>query len=169
VLTKFIDWLKAEELPPSRAPRSRCMLHAHYWNGSGATAAEVRDVSETGAYLVTADRWYQGTIFTITVTFNSSPDEIKPPVSITLACKVVRHGQDGMGVRWLFPGPADREVSKSFFARVPGREKQAPPGNRGLNRRAGDSLAQILTLYFCILNILKTGATQERICLTLSV
>jgi hypothetical protein len=69
------------------------MVAAHYWNGGDATAVEVKDVSETGAYLVTTERWYLGTILTITLNFRSGPDAVEPPDCITLPCKVVRHGR----------------------------------------------------------------------------
>src|ERR1700758_4831110 len=51
-----------------RAERRRVDQFAAYrWNGSSLTQEMVRDISSSGLYLVTRDRWQPGTILALTL------------------------------------------------------------------------------------------------------
>jgi hypothetical protein len=51
---------------PWRAPRStKPEVLVHYWDGSAPEGRHLRDISESGAYIYTPERWYIGTIIRI--------------------------------------------------------------------------------------------------------
>ena len=37
----------------------------HYWGGTAPGRREVRDISDSGAYIYTAEHWYPGTIIRV--------------------------------------------------------------------------------------------------------
>src|ERR1700752_3734479 len=43
------------------------LLAAYYWDGSVPAAHKIRDISATGFYLLTTERWHPGTVITITL------------------------------------------------------------------------------------------------------
>jgi hypothetical protein len=64
-------------------------------------SVRVKDVSPTGVYLFTDDRWAIGTSISLTLKKWSLLD--KPPEpSIRLNAKTIRHGSDGVGMAFLF-------------------------------------------------------------------
>ena len=63
----------------------------------------VRDISRTGAYLCTRERWYVGTAIRLTL----SADDL----SITLWSRVVAHGSDGVEIEFI---PAKRDGRKEL-------------------------------------------------------
>jgi hypothetical protein len=99
-----------------RAPQ----LEAYYWNGANAVPHSVRDISTTGAYIVTEERWHPGTVLTVTLQSTDEYIEARPSRSITVRSKVVRWGVDGVGFAFVFPGKgsaldgADRKVFVAF-------------------------------------------------------
>jgi hypothetical protein len=99
-----------------RAPQ----LEAYYWNGANALPHCVRDISATGAYIVTEERWHPGTVLTVTLQSTDEYIEARPPRSITVRSKVVRWGIDGVGFAFVFPGResaphgADRKALVAF-------------------------------------------------------
>ena len=104
-----------------RAPQ----LDAYYWNGANAVAHSVRDISSTGAYIVTEDRWHVGTILMMTLQSTNEYMDARPPLSISVQSKVVRSGIDGVGLTFLFPNTesalahgADRKAFKAFSQSV---------------------------------------------------
>jgi hypothetical protein len=84
-----------------------------YWNGGVPEPRQVRDVSSTGMYLLTQQRWYPKTLITMTLMrTDKQPDD--PDRYLTINVKVVR--EDAAGVR-------------PFSARtLGGRREHGPPG-----------------------------------------
>ena len=78
-------------------------LVAYYWNGANATPQSVRDMSTSGIYIVTVDRWYPGTLVLITLQKSVEDAEARSPRSIGVQSKVVRSGPDGVGFAFHFP------------------------------------------------------------------
>ncbi len=58
-----------------RAPQ----LAAYYWNGANAVPHSVRDISSTGAYIVTEERWHLGTILMVTLQSTDEYIDARPP------------------------------------------------------------------------------------------
>lgn len=104
MLRRFLNWLDQDDPPeePRRAPRiSSPPIVVYLWDGSAPLGHQLRDVSMTGAYLLTEERWYPGTIVRLLIQ--------APPMSASIPARVVRHGPDGMGLEFLFRTHADRE------------------------------------------------------------
>jgi PilZ domain len=75
-------------------------LVAYYWNGGPPVAHDVRDISLSGMYLVTVDRWYVGTVIQMTIQETETTD-VDSDRWIALQAKVVRHDTDGVGLTFL--------------------------------------------------------------------
>jgi len=101
-------------LPEPRDPRKVGRrpvegLVAHFFTGGAPQAHEIRDVSATGLYVVTDERWYPGTIIRMTLT---KPDMGQAPVdrSITVQTRAVRWGNDGVGLEFLLDIPQNSSL-----------------------------------------------------------
>jgi hypothetical protein len=106
------NWLKRWWSPDARrAPRQQApRLSAFYWNGSTPNAHDIRDVSATGLYLLTEDRWYPGTLILMTLQdLDGVENGAKPVISIKV--RAVRCGNDGVGLQFvLSEDPFDDET-----------------------------------------------------------
>jgi len=82
-----------------RAQRQEALpLVAYYWDGASPRAHAIRDISSTGFYMVTAQRWYAGTLVTLTLQRTGSIDP-GPERSIAVQARVIRSGADGVAPR----------------------------------------------------------------------
>ena len=114
---RLIKWLANQPDDPAElrnAPRiQEPGVVVYYWDGATPSGRQLRDISLTGAYLYTAERWYKGTVVRLLIQpKESSPDDAgnPPPGSVSLQARVVWHGPDGMALEFLFQGPADRKI-----------------------------------------------------------
>ncbi len=91
-------------------------LVAHYWTGSVSVGKGVGNISSTGLYLLTEDRWYPGTMINLTL---QKTDELKESAdrSILVQMKVIRSGDDGVGLAFVLPD-ARRMREQSFVANL---------------------------------------------------
>jgi hypothetical protein len=80
-------------------------LAAHFFTGGIPEVHHVRDISPTGIYVLTTERWYLGTIVRLTLT-----DCRKPTIerSLTVNATVVRWGSDGVGLEFVVHNAKDR-------------------------------------------------------------
>src|ERR1700678_1963096 len=75
-------------------------LAAHYWNGGSPIEHGVRDISSTGLFLLTEERWYPGTILVMTLQKKDQAGGGSEQ-SIAVQSKAVRSGSDGGGMELL--------------------------------------------------------------------
>lgn len=102
------DWLKE---PPPRLPRRGVrhpapqivVLHP---SGTAEKEDPVKDISATGVYLLTDDRWDPGTPVPLTL-HTASLEHEDSGHDITLPAKAVRCGQDGVGLSFELPKDID--------------------------------------------------------------
>ena len=73
-------------------------LTAYFWTGGVPVAHDIQDVSPTGLYVVTDERWYPGTVIRMTLTDRSEPTAER---SITVNATSVRWGNDGVGLQFV--------------------------------------------------------------------
>jgi hypothetical protein len=119
----FKRWwsLDARKAPRQPAPR----LSAFYWNGSTPNAHDIRDVSATGLYLLTEDRWYPGTLILMTLQdLEGGKNGTKPVISVKV--RAVRCGNDGVGLQFVlsedpFDDATVSEANKRRLERFLGR------------------------------------------------
>ena len=97
------NWLRrllwGDPPEPRRTSReSLSWLAVYFFTGGTPVAHAVRDVSLTGLYVLTEERWYLGTLIRMTLTDRRDPSADR---SITLNAKVVRWGADGVGLEFV--------------------------------------------------------------------
>jgi Flp pilus assembly protein TadG len=118
--------------------------------------AEVREISDSDAYLVTPEHWYPGTILNVTLQCESAGDGLQSPESFAIPCKVVRQEQDGMEVMFIFVQAKNRKALRRFIERVSCDETPAPPPSE-----SGQSLIEfalmIPLLFLLIFNAVNFG------------
>jgi hypothetical protein len=102
-LAASINWLEKFVTPDAdRAERRRVEQFAAYrWNGSALVHGMVRDISSSGLYLVTDERWQPGSIIALTLQ-REGPLDPDPARRITTQTKVIRCGPDGVGLSFLW-------------------------------------------------------------------
>jgi hypothetical protein len=106
-------WLQRLFSPdPNRRDSPRESLRglvAYFYTGGTPEAQRVRDISQSGVYVCTAERWYLGTVVRMTLT-----DRFEPTVerSITMNMAVVRCGEDGVGLKFLLQSSKDRRKNQ---------------------------------------------------------
>lgn len=99
-----------------RAPRHiEPRLVAFYWDGAVPVPRYIRDVSKTGFYLVTDQRWCPGTLITMALQ-RTEKSEDGSTSSIAVQAKVIRAGEDGVAVAFVFPKPGDARRVTSIVA-----------------------------------------------------
>lgn len=84
-------------------------LVAYFFTGGVPAPHRIRDVSGTGLYVFTAERWYLGTIIRVTLTDRHQPTHER---SITVDARVVRWGNDGVGLQFLLYDSKDSAHGK---------------------------------------------------------
>jgi hypothetical protein len=75
-------------------------LAAYYWNGDAPTAHGIRDISSTGLYIVTEERWYPGTLVLMTLQRTDCGEELAER-AIAVNSRAVRWGPDGVGLQFV--------------------------------------------------------------------
>ena len=99
------NWLERWWSPdPRKAPRNIVSgLAAYYWTGAAPTAHSVRDISSTGLYVVTEERWYPGTLVLMTLQDTGCEGEASE-CSVSVYSKAIRWGDDGVGLKFVLQG-----------------------------------------------------------------
>jgi hypothetical protein len=112
------NWLERWWSPdPRKAPRELSAgLAAYFWNGSTPKPHTVSNVSGTGLYVVTEERWYPGTLVLMTLQKAGESERIAER-SIQVMTRAVRWGNDGVGLQFVLP---DQQEGRK------GRTPQAP-------------------------------------------
>lgn len=88
-------------------------LMAFYWDGGIPVPHPVPDISRTGLFLQTADRWHPRTLLRVTLQ-RKADDAVTPDDTITVQCRVVRTGGDGVGMAFMLAeGTRDGKAESS--------------------------------------------------------
>ena len=100
-------WLNPEPTQPRKAQRESVSgLTAYFFTGGAPVAHAVRDISTSGMYVFTHERWYPGTVVRMTLTDRQQPTAEH---SITVNMAVMRFGDDGVGLQFVTrPDPSRR-------------------------------------------------------------
>jgi hypothetical protein len=102
------SWLERWWSPdPRKAPREQSpRLAAYYWTGGAPKSHNIRDISSTGLYLLTEERWYPGTLVLMTLQRTEDGEELAER-SISVQSRAVRWGTDGVGLQFILPKTQD--------------------------------------------------------------
>ena len=112
-MTPLRSWLKDFMASERRRAKRRSLrsLVAYYWDGSTPVARDVQNVSAEGFYLVTGERWYLGTVITMTLQKRDVPKGEKDR-SIEVLARAVRSGGNGVGFAFVLRrGPESHHES----------------------------------------------------------
>jgi uncharacterized membrane protein (UPF0127 family) len=118
------SWLQRWWSPdPRKAPRVRTPgLAAYYWNGATPEPHGIRDISSTGLYVVTEERWYPGTLVLMTLQKDDGGEEIEER-SVAVQSRAVRWGPDGVGLQFVVPDQQERQRNDSSLTDAAGRKE----------------------------------------------
>jgi hypothetical protein len=113
------NWLKRWWSPDPRtapdlreAPRESLPgLAAYYWTGAAPKSHNIKDISSTGLYVVTEERWYPGTLILMTLQAGVDGQE-NFEHSISVHSRAVRWGNDGVGLQFI---PQDAPAARSVL------------------------------------------------------
>jgi hypothetical protein len=105
-------------------------LAAYFWTGGTPQPHAILNISSTGMYVVTDERWYLGTLVQMTLR-KASRDGAGAKASISILVRVNRWGNDGVGVAFVvrdhrslragevrLPEAIERKVLDKFLARI---------------------------------------------------
>jgi hypothetical protein len=81
-------------------------LTAYHWAGSNFRQEPVRNISSTGVYLQTEERWEPGALVSLTFQ-RKGPPEKEPVRRIAVQARAVRWGQDGVALSFVLPKGMD--------------------------------------------------------------
>jgi hypothetical protein len=103
------NWLKRWWSPDPRtapdlrdAPRESLPgLAAYYWTGAAPKGHNVKNISSSGLYVVTEERWYPGTLILMTLQVAGNGKEEGFEHSIAVHSRAVRWGNDGVGLQFI--------------------------------------------------------------------
>ncbi len=113
------NWLSSDR---RRAPRQPLPgLVAYYWTGSAPRAYQISDISASGFYLLTEERWFPGTMVLMTLQRTDSSGKNLDD-SIAVQSRVVRWGSDGLGLAFVVSRSLD--VANGDSARENGADKK---------------------------------------------
>jgi hypothetical protein len=96
---KVLRWL-FPEVNQRRAKRYPTPnLVAYYWTGGAPFSYQVGDISATGVFLLTKERWAPGTL--IQMTLQPQSGRVNNDNSICVLSEVVRWGENGSGFNFI--------------------------------------------------------------------
>ncbi|MGA9061055.1 MAG: hypothetical protein WB341_05230 [Terracidiphilus sp.] len=121
---KVRNWIQRWWSPdPRKAPRVKEPgLAAYYWDGAAPSAHKVRDVSSSGLYLMTEERWYPGTLVLMTLQRTDRGEEFEER-AIAVETRAVRWGPDGVGLQFILADDRDLRRGKTPILDAASREE----------------------------------------------
>ncbi|HXS78099.1 MAG TPA: PilZ domain-containing protein [Terracidiphilus sp.] len=90
--------------------RSSPSLAAYHWKGTFPRLNSVRDISSTGAFLETQERWEPGEVISLTLQRSGPPEKEN---SFAIQAKAVRWDDHGVAVSFVLPAGADLRLWQS--------------------------------------------------------
>jgi hypothetical protein len=102
------SWSDKSSLPPRKRAERRPVpeLAAYHWSGAGLRQEGVKDISSTGLYVLTQERWLPGEMVSVTLQRKGPPEQLSDR-RITLKTTAVRWGEDGVALSFVFPEDLD--------------------------------------------------------------
>ena len=98
-------------------------LVAYYWDGATPMAHEVQNISASGFYLTTKERWHLGTIVTMTLQrTDKAYAESGTQHHIAVLSKVVRMDEDGVGFAFIPIETTAADPSRNSMSRPVGKK-----------------------------------------------
>jgi hypothetical protein len=96
---RVLRWLFPEVNQRRSRRFSTSNLVAYYWTGGAPFSYQVGDISATGVFLLTKERWAPGTL--IQMTLQPQSGKVSNDNSISVLSEVVRWGENGSGFNFI--------------------------------------------------------------------
>ena len=96
-MLRLLRWLASDAA--KRFPQPG--LQAYYWTGGAPRACSVGNISSSGMYVFTDERWLSGSTIPMTLQRAGVPGS-DPEDWIAVVTQVVRSGPDGYGLAFVF-------------------------------------------------------------------
>lgn len=96
-MSGFLHWLTTDSAKRYPLPG----LVAYHWAGGAPKACSVGNISATGMYIFTDDRWLRGSVIPMTLQRVSTTGR-NAEDWIAVLSRVVRSGPDGFGIAFVF-------------------------------------------------------------------
>jgi len=90
--------------------RSSPSLAAYHWKGPYPRLNSIRDISSTGAFLLTQERWEPGEVVSLSLQRSGPPEKEN---SFSVQAKAVRWDDQGVAVSFMLPAGADLRLWQS--------------------------------------------------------
>jgi Flp pilus assembly protein TadG len=153
----LLIWL-VKQGPPRKKRAMRYAnpgLVAYYWDGGAPKKHAVKDISPTGVYVYTKELWCVGTIVALTLQDAGDREGKAAVPPIVLPCRVVRHGEDGIGFNFMFQGNEARKALKRFMRSAGFQESRASGSDRG--QALVEFALTVPLLFLLIINVVNFG------------
>jgi hypothetical protein len=99
LMSRLLRWLATDRGNAKRYPLPG--LVAYYWTSGTPKACSVGNISSTGMYVFTDERWLPGSVIPMTLQGVSATEQ-DPEDWIAVLTLVVRSGPDGRGLAFVF-------------------------------------------------------------------
>lgn len=101
---RFEKWFSGDKRKAERIQLPQ--LAAYYWTGAAPVGHTIKDISMTGLFLLTEERWYPGTLVRMTL---QRMDQVEEGAdrAIAVHSRAVRWGDDGVGLQFVLPESVD--------------------------------------------------------------
>ena len=116
-IKRWFAELSEESLPDAVA----ACVFAYYWEGAAPIPHRVRNLGVKGAEIVTADKWYPGTIIQLTLQCGGQTvgeGGTATQNALPVRSKVVANSPDGVRVEFLYLNQQERAAAGKFLARL---------------------------------------------------
>ena len=90
---------------------------AHYRVGRSSRQGDIKNISSTGLFLLTEERWVPGTVVSLTLQMQT-PLEAISEHPITVEAKTVLWGEDGVGFSFVLPDDPDETTTCKMIIRT---------------------------------------------------
>jgi hypothetical protein len=97
MISRLLGWLAADRTKRHPLPG----LVVYYWTGGAPKACSIGNISSSGMYICTDERWLPGSVIPMTLQRVNATGE-EPEDWVAVLAQVVRSGPDGYGVAFVF-------------------------------------------------------------------
>ena len=94
---------------------------ALFHTGGAPQAYPIKDMTADGAYIVTPERWYPGTIVNLVLQYDPRYTQVaeingQPQATVRMRGRMLRAGPDGVGLEFVYLNEWERQRLREFLA-----------------------------------------------------
>jgi hypothetical protein len=110
-MTQWKSWIRRLGHPEKPRAERRTPLGLTAWqtNDPASKPSTIKNISSSGLYLLTKERWLVDELISITIELEGLPEN-RAEDRISVLARVVRHGEDGIGLLFVLPAGLDPDL-----------------------------------------------------------